>query len=475
MSLSSAMNVGVSGLGINAEAITVVGNNIANVNTVGFKEGRTIFSDMLSATLATGQVGRGGQIQVIQNNFSQGSFENTSGANDLAIQGDSFFVLQDSAGAQSFSRAGAFDYNDKQILTNPNGLQTLGYGINQTTGKSNGTLGAIDKSKFSTMAASATTSAAMMLNLDSTQTIPGVTQTSIIGLSGSFGATTPPTTQTATQIFDEFGVAHTMAITWGGTSPNYTYSATISGVQTGTPGSSGSPITGTLNYPTITNPPTQTLTFSNGAKSQPLTLNCTNIQNSGAAVAPSAVQNGSAGQQTGMVAVTGGMNAAGITAASSQTGSFALTPGTAASVTGATTTKNSATLVATGTATLKNSTSLSNTATLTSGSNQIIVASTTGLMVGMDVVDTTLGAHLTVPSKITAIDTLNKIVTLSAPALASAVGDNITYKSNVITNGTNTISGVDTTGLTVGMAISDSTTAGNIQTAAPPTLSLIHI
>ncbi|MDD5286036.1 MAG: flagellar hook-basal body complex protein, partial [Desulfuromonadaceae bacterium] len=337
MSLSSAMNVGITGLSTNAEAISVVGNNISNVNTVGFKEGRTLFSDILSSTIGAGQVGRGSQIQTVQNMFTQGSFENTASSNDLALQGDGMFVVENSTGQMFFTRAGAFDFNDQQILVNPDGLDVVGFGINKTTGLSNGVQGAIDKSKFTTMAAQATTSAAMKLNLDSTQTIPGVAKTSIITLTGNFGGAAPPATPSATQIFDEFGVAHTAAVTWGGSSPDYTYSVTISGVQAGTPGSAGSPIIGTLNYPTITNPPAQNLTFTNGAKSQPLTLNFTNIGNSGAAVAPSAVQNGSAGQKTGTVVASGGMNAAGINAATSLNGAFSLASGTSASVTGATT------------------------------------------------------------------------------------------------------------------------------------------
>jgi flagellar hook protein FlgE len=132
MGLSSAMNVGISGLGTNADAITVVGNNIANVNTIGFKEGRTLFSDILSQNVASGQVGRGGQVQAIQNNFNQSSFENSTNVTDLAIQGNSFFALKDPSitGAITqnqalLSRAGSFSVNEKQYLVNPDGFQAV--------------------------------------------------------------------------------------------------------------------------------------------------------------------------------------------------------------------------------------------------------------------------------------------------------------------------------------------------------------
>lgn len=132
MGLSSAMNVGISGLSVNADAITVVGNNIANTNTIGFKEGRTLFSDILSQNIANGQVGRGSQIQAVQNNFGQAAFENSSNATDLALQGNSFFALKDPAIAGAINqnqalltRAGAFTVNQTQNLVNPSGYQVV--------------------------------------------------------------------------------------------------------------------------------------------------------------------------------------------------------------------------------------------------------------------------------------------------------------------------------------------------------------
>ena len=91
MSVTTAMFTGVSGLLANAEGINVIGNNLANVNTVGFKSGRMLFSDMLSASIGNGsQIGRGTQIQKVDNVFSQGAFESTELVTDLALQGNSF-------------------------------------------------------------------------------------------------------------------------------------------------------------------------------------------------------------------------------------------------------------------------------------------------------------------------------------------------------------------------------------------------
>lgn len=133
MSITSAMFTGVSGLLSNAEGINVIGNNLSNVNTIGFKSGRMLFSDMLSTSIGNGsQVGRGTQIQKADNIFGQGSFESTESVADLAIQGNSFFALgaPDAAGPFNqdvafLSRAGAFRVDGNRFLVNADGYRVL--------------------------------------------------------------------------------------------------------------------------------------------------------------------------------------------------------------------------------------------------------------------------------------------------------------------------------------------------------------
>lgn len=150
MSVTSALFTGVSGLLNNAEGMNVIGNNISNVNTIGFKGSRTLFSDMLSTpTTNRSQMGHGTTIQKIDNLFTQSSFESTNVVTDLAIQGDSFFVLggpSDPKGVALtgekayYTRAGAFRLNpDTTVappvdlyLSNPDGyrlLDTAGFPI----------------------------------------------------------------------------------------------------------------------------------------------------------------------------------------------------------------------------------------------------------------------------------------------------------------------------------------------------------
>ena len=229
MSVTSAMQTGVSGLMTNGEAISVIGNNLANVNTIGFKEGRTLFSDMLSTNINRGQIGRGGQIQAVQNMFSQGSMENTGSATDLAIQGDGMFVLQAPNSSQRFySRAGAFNFDSNNILTNPDGYKVLGYGMtDMINGVSNGVLGTIDLSKFSKMAPKATTTVSLSANLDSTQAVPSAVWDPTLA---GFNPVTASNFSTSTTAYDALGNAKPLTLYFAKTGANawdvYTYDGT---------------------------------------------------------------------------------------------------------------------------------------------------------------------------------------------------------------------------------------------------------
>ena len=134
MSITSALYTGVSGLLNNSEAMNVIGNNISTVNTIGFKQGRSLFADLLSQNISNdSQIGKGVQLQVVQNVFSQGTTQGTENVTDLAIQGNSFFALKapdtnspvTSQAAAYLSRAGAFKVDSNLTLVNPDGYQVL--------------------------------------------------------------------------------------------------------------------------------------------------------------------------------------------------------------------------------------------------------------------------------------------------------------------------------------------------------------
>src|SRR5262245_34276904 len=121
---------GISGLRAHQNMMDVTGNNIANVNSVGFKTSQTVFEDTLSQTMrAAGapqpgqggtnpaQVGLGVRLAGVTTNFAQGSAQNTGRATDLMISGDGFFVVK-SANEQLFTRAGSFNFDaNGKLLT----------------------------------------------------------------------------------------------------------------------------------------------------------------------------------------------------------------------------------------------------------------------------------------------------------------------------------------------------------------------
>ena len=131
---------GVSGLSANLTELDVIGNNIANSNTIGFKSGRVTFNEMLTQTLKSAsrpvagglggtnpqQVGLGTQVGSIDSNFNQGNFQTTGRKTDLAIQGPGFFILSDGT-SNVFTRAGIFGLDSENFLVNPTtGLKAQG-------------------------------------------------------------------------------------------------------------------------------------------------------------------------------------------------------------------------------------------------------------------------------------------------------------------------------------------------------------
>jgi flagellar hook protein FlgE len=129
---------GISGLRTNTDSINVVGNNIANVNTVGFKGSRATFEDALYQSIfgasGTSQVGRGAALSTVDTLFAQGSFESTSQPTDLAIGGKGFFIVQNpDSQLLYYTRAGEFRFDKEGNMTNPAGLLLQGKQIDRLT------------------------------------------------------------------------------------------------------------------------------------------------------------------------------------------------------------------------------------------------------------------------------------------------------------------------------------------------------
>src|SRR6185436_2633733 len=108
----TSFSTALSALNATSIAIDVVGNNLANMNSPGYKSSTVLFRDVMTQSLGSGlgetQVGMGTAQPLTVRQFNQGAIQSTSSPLDAAIQGDGFFVLKDPAGGELYTRAGNF-------------------------------------------------------------------------------------------------------------------------------------------------------------------------------------------------------------------------------------------------------------------------------------------------------------------------------------------------------------------------------
>ena len=170
MALTSALFSGVSGLNTLGNAMQIIGDNIANVNTLGFKGSSFAFQDVLSQAVSissgTSQVGRGTAMGDISASFEQGSFESTGNVTDLALSGPGFFMVNE-PGTENiyYTRAGNFRFDKDGFLVNPEGYIVQGWGLD-ANGSEVGSVGDIQITTF-TSPPQATTNIQSILNLNS--------------------------------------------------------------------------------------------------------------------------------------------------------------------------------------------------------------------------------------------------------------------------------------------------------------------
>lgn len=205
MGLSSSLYSAISGLQSNSQAMSVTGNNISNSNTIGFKSSSTVFADLLSASISSSsggdQVGRGSQVQSVTGNFSQGGFENTESTTDIAIDGNGFFIVSDSANdIQLYTRNGSFSFDDEGYLVNGEGYRVQGSLYNDAGNLISGTLTDIQVDGVSQLAAQETSEITLQTNLDS--------NSDIIAAFDVADAVNTSNYSTTTAIYDSLGTAH---------------------------------------------------------------------------------------------------------------------------------------------------------------------------------------------------------------------------------------------------------------------------
>lgn len=228
-----SMFSGVSGLRAHQLKMDTIGNNIANVNTVGYKSQRVSFQEVFNQTLRGAgspqsgkggtnpqQVGLGISISSIDTFHVRGAVQRTDNLTDLAVNGDGFFILSNSADglSRSYTRAGNFSLDDDGSLVAANGYKVLGYMVDPATNALKSTLEGIQISKSEAVPAKATTYANLEGNLDNQITKATTTPTYISGTTepeDSFTlATGTKYWETTTTIFDSLGGKHNIKLTF---------------------------------------------------------------------------------------------------------------------------------------------------------------------------------------------------------------------------------------------------------------------
>jgi flagellar hook protein FlgE len=272
------MYSGVSGLRAEGEALGVVGDNIANVNTVGFKGQRVIFQDVLGHSILAGSSsalpGAGVRVGGIQQLFTQGSLANTGVSTDLALNGDGFFVVKGTVSGVTgnfFTRAGQFVINNEGYLTDQGGLQLQGYAANPD-GTFQASVSSL-KAPTSAIQPHATESMTVTANLDSNATTPTL----------PWDPQDPSNTSnfsTSMTVYDSLGNAHQLEIYFRKTAANtWDYHVLAKGSELSPPvagnvqvglGTLAFTTSGALNTVTTTTP--ISVSFAGAAAAQAITV-----------------------------------------------------------------------------------------------------------------------------------------------------------------------------------------------------------
>lgn len=282
MSLSSSFFTALSGLDTHTTAMQVVGDNISNLNTTGYKGSTTLFEDVLGSAMTTvtgvDQTGVGVKIASIDGNFTQGTLDTTGVNTDVGITGRGFFVVKDeSTNINYYTRAGHFSMDADGYYVNPHGLRVQGYLYDNTGTNLIQSLADIRLTNRNIAPPQATTTASMVLNLDATST------------TTAWNIATPGTTSnysTALQVYDSLGSAHNVQVYFTHTgAAAWDWNAVIDGSDVNG-GTAGTPVlygTGNLAFDTAgqlttampVNFYTGAVTFANGLAASATTVDLT--------------------------------------------------------------------------------------------------------------------------------------------------------------------------------------------------------
>jgi flagellar hook protein FlgE len=228
----------LSGLTAAQGQLQSVSNNLANINTDGYKDQTLTFADVFSQTGVTNgsgdplQTGSGVTVSATDSDFTEGSLNVTGTASNMALSGNGFFVTQSSSGLPEYTRAGDFTTNKEGQIVTPNGELLLGYPATAGVVNNATALGPLQVGTGVTSAAVASTTFNISANLNASSVV------------GDTASSTLP-------VYDSTGSAHTVSVTYTMTAPNtWTYAVTLpsADLSPAPAGTTATVASGTLNF-----------------------------------------------------------------------------------------------------------------------------------------------------------------------------------------------------------------------------------
>ena len=232
----ASFSTALSALDANATAVGIVGNNLANLDTPGYKSSVAYFQNLMSESLGTGtQIGFGVEQPLTMTQFTQGAIQSSGGPLDAAIQGDGFFVVNNGS-VPEYTRAGSFQTDLSGNLLTPSGAYVQGWTATNGVLNTGGPIGNIVVPVGSMQAPVASTSFTLNANLNSSSN------------ADATSAWSSPVT-----VYDSLGDAHVVTLNFQKTAANtWSYTATVPGADV-TAGTAGTPYpipsaTGTLTF-----------------------------------------------------------------------------------------------------------------------------------------------------------------------------------------------------------------------------------
>jgi len=232
----SSFSIPLSGLGASQEALNIISNNLANLNTTGYKDQTANFQSLFYQNLGTTgagdpiQVGAGTEVGSVSTNFTNGGVNNTGVPSDVAITGNGFFITQEANGTVQYTRAGDFSVNAAGQLVAADGATVMGYPAVNGVVNQSGSLAPIQVGQSAISPPAATSTMQQQTNLNS-------------------GAAVGTVYSTPMTVYDSLGESHVLTFNYTNTGPGaWSYTVTLPAADTGGTGAPTTIASGNLTF-----------------------------------------------------------------------------------------------------------------------------------------------------------------------------------------------------------------------------------